>query len=41
MRKSAGYRNNLRFNWRVMMVPSSLIDYVVAHELCHVVHKNH
>ncbi|MCA3244078.1 MAG: M48 family metallopeptidase [Alphaproteobacteria bacterium] len=38
---SCDHRNNLRFNWRVMMVPSSLIDYVVAHELCHVVHKNH
>lgn len=38
---SCDYRNNLRFNWRVMMVPSSLIDYVVAHELCHGVHKNH
>lgn len=38
---SCDYQNNLRFNWRVMMVPSSLVDYVVAHELCHIVHKNH
>lgn len=33
--------NLLRFNWRIMMAPSSLIDYVVVHELCHVVHKDH
>lgn len=33
--------NLLRFNWRIIMAPSSLIDYVVVHELCHVVHKNH
>lgn len=33
--------NNIRINWRVMMAPPSLIDYVVAHELAHVIHKNH
>jgi len=33
--------NLLRFNWRIVMAPSSLIDYVVVHELCHVVHKDH
>ncbi|HLI12749.1 MAG TPA: SprT family zinc-dependent metalloprotease [Alphaproteobacteria bacterium] len=33
--------NNIRINWRIMMAPLSLIDYVVAHELCHVKHRNH
>lgn len=33
--------DNLRINWRVVMAPSPLVDYVLAHELCHVVHKNH
>jgi len=33
--------NIIRLNWRLMLIPMSLIDYVVAHELCHVVHKNH
>lgn len=31
----------LRFNWRIMMGPISLVDYVIAHELCHLSHRNH
>lgn len=33
--------NELRFNWRIIMAPKALIDYVVVHELCHLKHKNH
>jgi len=29
------------FNWRIIMAPHSVVDYVVAHELCHLVHHNH
>jgi len=25
----------MRFNWRIVMAPAPLIDYVVVHELCH------
>lgn len=31
----------LRFNWRIIMAPLSVVDYVVAHELCHLRHANH
>ena len=31
----------LRFNWRVMMLEPSLIEYVVVHELAHLTHLNH
>jgi predicted metal-dependent hydrolase len=31
----------LRFNWRIVQAPASLIDYVVAHELVHLLHRHH
>lgn len=31
----------LRFNWRIVMAESSLLDYVVVHELAHLLHRNH
>ncbi len=31
----------LRFNWRVIMLPPELIDYIVVHELAHLRHQNH
>lgn len=31
----------ISFNWYIIMAPLNLIDYVVAHELCHLIHKNH
>ncbi|EDM28098.1 hypothetical protein LNTAR_12116 [Lentisphaera araneosa HTCC2155] len=29
------------FNWKVIMAPISIVDYVVAHELCHLIHHDH
>jgi hypothetical protein len=34
-------RGDLLFNWRIVMAPLSVIDYVVVHEMCHMVHMNH
>lgn len=31
----------LTFNWKLAMAPMESIDYVVVHELCHMVHLNH
>jgi predicted metal-dependent hydrolase len=31
----------LNLNWRIVMAPSSIIDYVVVHELCHLKICNH
>lgn len=33
--------NHLNFSWRLIMCPPEVVDYVVVHELCHIVHKNH
>ena len=32
---------DLRFNWRIIMAPLPLVDYVIAHEVCHLRLKNH
>ncbi|WML50102.1 SprT family zinc-dependent metalloprotease [Neobacillus sp. PS3-34] len=31
----------LTFNWRLAMAPLKVIDYVVVHEMCHMIHLNH
>lgn len=32
---------NLAFHWKCMMAPLTIIDYVVVHELCHLLHNDH
>ncbi|WP_201777706.1 M48 family metallopeptidase [Ornithinibacillus californiensis] len=34
-------KNELLFNWRCVMAPSHVIDYIVVHEMCHMYHPNH
>lgn len=34
-------KQQLTFNWRLAMAPQEVIDYVVVHEMCHMVHMNH
>lgn len=31
----------LSFNWRLLLAPSEILDYVVWHEACHLVHLDH
>lgn len=38
---SCSAKNRLCFSWRLMAFPPEAVDYVVVHELAHIVHKNH
>ncbi|HEY8909316.1 MAG TPA: SprT family zinc-dependent metalloprotease [Desulfosporosinus sp.] len=38
---SCSQKGNLNFNWKLVMAPTHIIDYVVVHELCHLRHMNH
>lgn len=38
---SCSAKGTLSFPWRLVMAPVPVIDYVVIHELIHVVEKNH
>lgn len=33
--------NRLCFNRKLVMAPHEVVDYVVIHEVCHLVHRNH
>jgi hypothetical protein len=32
---------NLNFHWKCMMAPATILDYVVVHELAHLIHPDH
>lgn len=38
---SCSGKNALCFSWRLMLRPEKAIDYVVIHELSHILHHNH
>ncbi|MGI6029010.1 MAG: M48 family metallopeptidase [Candidatus Heteroscillospira sp.] len=38
---SCSGKNSLCFSWRLMDYPEEAVDYVVVHELAHILEKNH
>ncbi|SEA16567.1 hypothetical protein SAMN05660420_01446 [Desulfuromusa kysingii] len=38
---SCSDKGNLNFHWKCMMAPLTVLDYIVVHELVHLIHKNH
>ena len=38
---SCSHDNALQFNWRLIMTPLLVINYVIIHELTHTIEKNH
>jgi hypothetical protein len=38
---SCSSKGGLSFNWRLVLAPHDVLDYVVVHEVCHLVELNH
>ena len=38
---SCSSEKNLNFNWKLILAPPEVLDYVVVHELCHLKEMNH
>jgi predicted metal-dependent hydrolase len=38
---SCSGKGNINYNFRLVMAPEEIMDYVVVHELCHLAHPNH
>jgi predicted metal-dependent hydrolase len=38
---SCSQGGDIQYNWKIIMAPCRIVDYVVIHELCHILHHNH
>lgn len=38
---SCSSRGNINYNWRIVMAPPAVVDYLIVHELCHLRVPNH
>ena len=38
---SCSSNGDISYNWKLIMAPEKIINYVIIHELCHLIHFNH
>ncbi len=38
---SCNIKGDIQYNWQIMQAPAAIIDYLIIHELCHLLHHNH
>ena len=38
---SCSSKGDISYNWKIIIAPHRIVDYIVVHELCHLKHPNH
>ncbi len=38
---SCSIAGGIQYNWKIIIAPDRIVNYVVIHELCHILHHNH
>ena len=38
---SCSITGGIQYNWKIIIAPDRIVNYVVIHELCHILHHNH
>ncbi|WP_300385271.1 SprT family zinc-dependent metalloprotease [Clostridium sp.] len=38
---SCNNKKEIRLNWRLILMKEQVMDYIIIHELCHIIHMNH
>ena len=38
---SCSITGGIQYNWKIIIAPNRIVNYVVIHELCHILHHNH
>ena len=38
---SCSTKGDISYNWKIIMAPQNLVDYVIPHEMCHILEHNH
>jgi predicted metal-dependent hydrolase len=38
---SCSITGSIQYNWKIIIAPEPIINYLIVHELCHILHHNH
>ena len=38
---SCSHKGNLSFNYKIALLPPAIVDYIIVHEICHLLEMNH